>query len=119
MCRYTGIEPRGCVAERLANVLAPPEIGRGAICGDLECNLPYARRFAELPPGTTLRFPPDDVRIGAAALVSQAWPDEMKDLMDQDQAKQPWPIKQIGVQDDVPVADETGGMNLRAAVQRT
>ena len=118
MYGYPGIEPGRRIAETLANVFSPANVLlHGSGCGQKR-QFPYRCGLAELAPGAAFSFAQDDFSVTCPVLIPEPGPDEVKNLMYQNQAQQLRTGKQIAVKNDMALTNETGGVDLRAPIQR-
>ncbi|MBV8552268.1 MAG: hypothetical protein JOY54_13280 [Acidobacteriaceae bacterium] len=114
---YSRVEPRSGVAETFANVIAPVAFGRRQIRQPSKCQFSYGGRLSQLTYRSILPFCSQQSLIEPPRRVAETGPDEVKNLVYQDQPKETGTGKQMGVEDDVPVTDETRRVDLRAAVR--
>jgi hypothetical protein len=78
----SGIEPGSGVAKAFTEVVLQ-------VSPSPDLRFPAFRGFPQFAPRARLKFSSDQIRVFGPQPVTQACPDEMKNLMDQDQAKLP------------------------------
>ena len=111
MRRYTGVQPRGGIAEALANVFAPTAVPFGGIRRS-ERRFPPLRRPAELPASACAPLGRNQILEIAAQGVAKANPDKVKKFM-RENARE---LGASAVERDATVAEKGSGMYGPTAV---
>lgn len=110
----SGVKPSRSVAEALADVLAPTA---GLLVAIMlpQTHLPGFGRFAQLATDSLRAFEDQQRRVFATQLISQAGPNEVKQLVNQNQAKKRGEAQQFSIEHNTTLADKAGGMHGSAA----
>ena len=108
--RETGVKPSRCITEAFADIIAPcPRVLR--LRAPHQKIFPNASRFAEFSPCPICDLGPDQACKFRASPIAEPGPDEMKEFVDQNQAKLAGSAKKSSLDNDLTPSDKGGGVD--------